>query len=120
LLDFPTVDQGPVPRSQIPHVPSIVKEYLGMPAAGAIVRHGNLVRGSPTDDERATRFQAKNVGPSRSLPNNEVSGTIVLLHREWLEITLENVRAVAACPERETVPDFSSSYGGKSKADDPQ
>jgi hypothetical protein len=120
LIDFSAVDEGPVPGAKIAYIPSTVEKDLRVAAAGTVICDRNLVGGSAANDQRAAGFQTKNVGPSRPLPNYEVGGTIVLLHREWLEITLENVRAVAASSERETVPDFSSSYGGKSKADDPQ
>jgi hypothetical protein len=88
LLDFSTVDERPVPGAKISYKPAILKKDFGVPPAGAVIGDWNFVRRGAADDQRAVRFQAKNVGPSRSLTNDKVGGTIVLLHRESLEITL--------------------------------
>jgi hypothetical protein len=60
-----------------------------MATAGAFVGYWDFVGGSPSDDEGLVIFQAKNIRPTVSLPNNQVCGQIVWLHRLAAEITLE-------------------------------
>ena len=60
-----------------------------MATAGAFVGDWDFVGRSPSNDQGTARFQAKNVRPTVSLPNNEVCRRIVWLHQLATEITLE-------------------------------